>query len=106
LAWKQPVITCPAQATRPANVRPDPDATAVGQMPSLDLTNLQDPGRGEYLHLYVMLDIFCRQVVGWTGAAAESAELSERSSPTSPPPGRGAADTPRTATVRATGMVP
>lgn len=38
-------------------------------------TKLQGPGRGEYFHLYVMLDIFSRYVVGWTVAAAESADL-------------------------------
>ena len=40
-------------------------------------TKLQGPGRGEYFHLYVMLDIFSRYAVGWTVAAAESAELAK-----------------------------
>jgi putative transposase len=43
---------------------------------SWDITKLQGPGRGEYFHLYVMLDIFSRYAVGWT-VAAESAELAK-----------------------------
>lgn len=64
-----------AQATHPAKVKPELVATAPGQIYSWDITKLQGPGRGEYYHLYVMLDIFSRYVVGWTVAAAESAHL-------------------------------
>ncbi len=64
-----------AQATHPAKVKPELVATAAGQVFSWDITKLQGPGRGQYFHLYVMLDIFSRYVVGWTVAAAESAEL-------------------------------
>jgi putative transposase len=64
-----------AQATHPAKVKPELVATAPGQIYSWDITKLQGPGRGEYYHLYVMLDIFSRYVVGWTVAAAESADL-------------------------------
>jgi putative transposase len=64
-----------AQATHPAKVKPELVATAAGQVFSWDITKLRGPGRGQYFHLYVMLDIFSRYVVGWTVAAAESAEL-------------------------------
>jgi putative transposase len=64
-----------AQATHPAKVKPELVATAPGQVFSWDITKLQGPSRGQYLHLYVMLDIFSRYVVGWTVAAAESATL-------------------------------
>jgi putative transposase len=66
-----------AQATHPAKVKPELVATAPGQVWSWDITKLQGPGRGEYFHLYVMLDIFSRYAVGWTVAAAESAELAK-----------------------------
>jgi putative transposase len=66
-----------AQATHPAKVKPELVATAPGQVWSWDITKLQGPGRSEYFHLYVMLDIFSRYVVGWTVAAAESAELAK-----------------------------
>jgi putative transposase len=66
-----------AQATHPAKVKPELVATAPGQVFSWDITKLQGPGRGEYFHLYVMLDIFSRYVVGWTVAATESADLAK-----------------------------
>jgi putative transposase len=66
-----------AQATHPAKVKPELVATAPGQVYSWDITKLQGPGRGEYYHLYVMLDIFSRYVVGWTVAAGESADLAK-----------------------------
>jgi putative transposase len=66
-----------AQATHPAKVQPELVATAPGQVFSWDITKLQGPGRGEYFHLYVMLDIFSRYAVGWTVAATESAELAK-----------------------------
>jgi putative transposase len=66
-----------AQATHPAKVKPELVATAPGQVWSWDITKLPGPGRGEYFHLYVMLDIFSRYVVGWTVAATESADLAK-----------------------------
>jgi putative transposase len=66
-----------AQATHPAKVKPELVATAPGQVFSWDITKLQGPGRGEYFHLYVMLDIFSRYAVGWTVAASESADLAK-----------------------------
>ena len=47
-----------AQATHPAKVKPELVATAAGQVFSWDITKLRGPARGEYYHLYVMLDIF------------------------------------------------
>jgi putative transposase len=64
-----------AQATHPAKVKPELVATAPGEVFSWDITKLQGPSRGQYFHLYVMLDIFSRYVVGWTVAATESAAL-------------------------------
>jgi putative transposase len=49
-----------AQATHPAKVKPELVATAPGHVYSWDITKLHGPGRGEYFHLYVMLDIFSR----------------------------------------------
>jgi len=66
-----------AQATHPAKVKPELVATAPGHVYSWDITKLQGPGRGEYFHLYVMLDIFSRYVVGWTVATGESADLAK-----------------------------
>ena len=39
---------------------------------------LKGPGTWSCFHLYVILDIFSRYVVGWMIAARESAELAEQ----------------------------
>jgi putative transposase len=45
---------------------------------SWDITKLKGPAKWEAFHLYVVLDIFSRYVVGWMLAARESAELAEQ----------------------------
>ncbi|MGV7247318.1 DDE-type integrase/transposase/recombinase, partial [Caballeronia sp. M23-90] len=44
---------------------------------SWDITKLRGPGKWTYFHLYVILDIFSRYVVGWMIAPRETAELAE-----------------------------
>jgi transposase InsO family protein len=41
------------------------------------ITKLRGPGKWTYFHLYVILDIFSRYVVGWMIAPRETAELAE-----------------------------
>ena len=45
---------------------------------SWDITKLEGPVKWTYFHLYVILDIFSRYVVGWMVAERESAALAER----------------------------
>ena len=45
---------------------------------SWDITKLKGPVKGCHYHLYVILDIFSRLVVGWLVAQSESGELAER----------------------------
>ncbi len=45
---------------------------------SWDITKLKGPVKGCYYHLYVILDIFSRHVVGWLVAQKESGELAEK----------------------------
>ncbi len=45
---------------------------------SWDLTKLLGPVKWTDFHLYVMLDIFSRQVTGWILAPRESATLAQR----------------------------
>jgi putative transposase len=42
---------------------------------SCDITKLHGPATWTYYHLYVILDIFSRYVVGWMVATCESAAL-------------------------------
>jgi putative transposase len=65
------------QATHPAAVKPELVATAPNQCWSWDITKLRGPVKWTYYHLYVILDIFSRYVIGWMVASRESAELAE-----------------------------
>ena len=64
-------------ATHPATVKPELVATASNQVWSWDITKLRGPAKWTYYHLYVILDIFSRYVVGWMVASRESAALAE-----------------------------
>ena len=65
------------QASHPASVKPELVATAPNQVWSWDITKLHGPAKWTYYHLYVILDIYSRYVVGWMVAHRESAALAE-----------------------------
>jgi putative transposase len=62
----------------PLYQRPELLATAPNQVWSWDLTKLRGPAKWLYFHLYVLLDLFSRFVVGWLLARQESAGLARR----------------------------
>src|SRR2546423_306729 len=66
------------QATHPATVKPELVATGPNQVWSWDITKLLGPEKWTYFHLYVIIDIFSRYVVGWLLAKRETAELAEQ----------------------------
>lgn len=66
------------QLTHPAYTRPELLATAPNQVWSWDITKLKGPAKWTCFHLYVILDIFSRCVVGWMIAPRESAELARQ----------------------------
>ena len=66
-----------AQATHPAKVKPELVAIAPNAVWSWDITKLRGPAKWTYFHLYVILDIYSRYVVGWMVATRESAALAE-----------------------------
>jgi len=51
---------------------------ALDQVWTWDITKLLGPGKWTYFHLYVILHIFSRYVVGWMVAPRETAELAKR----------------------------
>ena len=53
-------------------------ATQPNQVWSWDITKLKGPAKWTCFHLYVILDIFSRYVVGWMVAPRETAELAEQ----------------------------
>lgn len=62
----------------PAYQRPELVATAPNQVWSWDLTKLRGPAKWSYFHLYVLLDLFSRFVVGWMLAHRESGVFARR----------------------------
>jgi putative transposase len=58
-------------------VKPELVATAPNHVWSWDITKLHGPVKWSYYHLYVILDIYSRYVVGWMVAHRESAALAE-----------------------------
>ena len=66
------------QLVHPAYTKPELLALAPNQVWSWDITKLKGPAKWTCFHLYVILDIFSRHVVGWLLAERESAELAEQ----------------------------
>ena len=66
------------QRQHPVYAKPELLALAPNEVWSWDITKLKGPAKWTCFHLYVILDIFSRYVVGWTIAQRESAELAEQ----------------------------
>jgi putative transposase len=66
------------QLRHPQYKKPELLATGPNQVWSWDITKLLGPTKWTYFHLYVILDIFSRNVVGWMVAERETAELAKR----------------------------
>ena len=67
-----------AQHRHPFYAAPELLATGPNQLWSWDITKLKGPATWSWYHLYVLLDVFSRYVVGWMVARRESAVLAER----------------------------
>jgi putative transposase len=66
------------QLTHPAYTKPELLAIAPNQVWSWDITKLKGPAKWTCFHLYVILDIFSRYVVGWMIAPRECSELAQQ----------------------------
>lgn len=66
------------QLTHPVYTKPELLATGPNEVWSWDITKIKGPIKWTYFHLYVILDIFSRYVVGWMIAPRESAQLAEQ----------------------------
>ena len=62
-------------ARHPATVKPELVADAPNQVWSWDITKLAGPQKWTWFHLYVIIDVFSRFVVGWHVATRETASL-------------------------------
>ena len=65
------------QLVHPVYAKPELLAIAPNQVWSWDITKLKGPAKWTCFHLYVILDIFSRHVVGWLIADRESAQLAQ-----------------------------
>jgi len=65
------------QLRHPKYTAPELLATAPNQLWSWDITKLLGPQKWTYFHLYVILDVYSRYVVGWMLAHRENAVLAE-----------------------------
>ncbi len=66
------------QLVHPVYAKPELLAVQANEVWSWDITKLRGPGKWTCFHLYVILDIFSRYVVGWMIAPRETAELAEK----------------------------
>jgi putative transposase len=66
------------QLCHPVYKAPELLATGPNQLWSWDITKLLGPVKWTYFHLYVILDVYSRYVVGWMLAHRETAALAER----------------------------
>jgi putative transposase len=66
------------QLVHPAYAKPELLAEGPNEVWSWDITKLKGPAKWTCFHLYVILDIFSRCVMGWLLAPRESAELAEQ----------------------------
>ena len=66
------------QLRHPNYKRPELLATGPNRVWSWDITKLRGPIKWTYFHLYVVIDIYSRYVVGWLLAHRESTELAKR----------------------------
>lgn len=66
------------QREHPVYAKPELLATGPNQVWSWDITKLKGPAKWNYFHLYVIIDIYSRNVVGWMVATRESAALAQR----------------------------
>ena len=66
------------QRKHPTYRKPELLATGPNQVWSWDITKLLGPEKWTYYHLYVILDIYSRYVVGWMLAHREEANLASR----------------------------
>src|SRR5476651_405605 len=66
------------QRIHPVYAKPELLAIRPNEVWSWDITKLKGPAKWTCFHLYVILDIYSRYVVGWLIAHHESAELAEQ----------------------------
>ena len=65
------------QLAHPPYAKPELLARRPNELWSWDVTKLKGPAKWRHFHLYVILDVFSRYVVGWCVAEQESAQIAK-----------------------------
>jgi putative transposase len=65
------------QLTHPAYKKPELLACRPNEVWTWDISKLKGPAKWSYFHLYVILDVYSRYVVGWTVQLRESAQVAK-----------------------------
>lgn len=65
------------QATSSPKTIPELVATGPSQVWSWDITKVRGPRRGQWFHLYVIMDIYSRRAVGWRIENYEDSDLAQ-----------------------------
>ena len=78
LAARSQTVERRRQRIHPPYAKPELLAIRPNEVWSWDITKLKGPAKWTCFHLYVILDIYSRYVVGWLIAHRESAELAEQ----------------------------
>ena len=66
------------QLSHPHYQKPELLADGPNQLWSWDITKLKGPAKWTYYHLYVIIDVFSRFVVGWMVAHRELSSLAQK----------------------------
>ena len=77
LKRRQEVRERRAQRVHPPYTKPELLATRPNELWSWDITRIKGPKSWIFYHLYVVLDVFSRYVVGWMVSETESGEEAE-----------------------------
>lgn len=67
-----------SQSRRTLHAAPQVVARKANEVWSWDICKLLGTGKFQYFHLYVVMDIYSRKVVGWMVAERESGQLAEK----------------------------
>jgi putative transposase len=77
LAADGPVRERRDQLTHPPYTRPELLAERPNEVHSWEITKLKGPAKWTYYYLYVILDVFSRYAVGWTGQDREDSRVAK-----------------------------
>ncbi|WP_441248210.1 transposase [Kitasatospora sp. McL0602] len=74
---RRTVRRAPTSSNPPSQDRPAASGHRPCQVLTWDITKLRSPNKGQWYHLYAIIDIYSRYICGWTVEAAEDSRRAE-----------------------------